>query len=302
MDEHRRQRILVVDDHRSTRDALALLLGDEGYDVSVADDGSAALVQAQATLPDLILTDLEMPDLGGLGLLRRLRADGRLAELPVIVMSAYHDTQHRIEGFALGADDFIPKPVDFPELSWRIRRHLYRASRQQDALRQSVSDELTGIFNRRGVDNFFARSMVDRESRGGSLSILLLDVDRFKSINDRFGHAVGDSALRAVARMLQDNVRATDGLGRIGGDEFLVVLPGADPRVTDELVERLRAQLPLRVALPNAAAVPVTFSAGAASAASREGLEQLIARADRAMYEDKRRLGAEQPRDGHALH
>jgi two-component system cell cycle response regulator len=302
MDELGRQRILVVDDDRSTREALAALLGEEGYDVTLADDGTAALVRAQAAAPDLVLTDLEMPDLGGLGLLRRLRADPRLAEVPVIIMSAHHDTQHRIEGFALGADDFVPKPVDFPELSWRIRRHLYRARRQEDALRQSVSDELTGILNRRGVDHFFARSMEDRQSRGGSLSILLVDVDRFKSINDRFGHAVGDGALRAVARMLQDNVRATDGLGRIGGDEFLIVLPGADARVTDELVERLREQLPLHVALPNAAAVPVTFSAGSASAAPRETLEQLIARADRAMYDDKRRLSAEQPEDAQTLH
>jgi diguanylate cyclase (GGDEF)-like protein len=302
VDEINRQRILVVDDHRSTRDVLAALLGDEGYAVTTAEDGTAALRQAQAVAPDLILADLEMPDLGGLGLLRRLRADPRLAEVPVIIMSAHHDTQHRIEGFALGADDFIPKPVDFAELSWRIRRHLYRASRQQDALRQSVSDELTGILNRRGVDNFFTRSVADRQGRGGSFSILLVDVDRFKAINDRFGHAVGDSALRAVARMLQDNVRATDGLGRIGGDEFLVLLPGADARVTDELVKKLRGQLPLRLVLPNGTVVPVTFSAGAASATQREPLAELIARADRAMYEDKRRLSAVQPEDGQSVH
>lgn len=299
MDKIAKARVLVVDDRRSTRDALAALLSDEGYDVTVADDGSAAFRCAEAAAPDLILTDLEMPDLGGLGLLRRVRAHPLLADVPVIVMSAYQDTQHRIEGFALGADDFVPKPLDFTELSWRIRRHLYRAGRQQAALRASVSDQLTGILNRRGIDNFFVRSTAGGR---GAFSILLADVDRFKGINDRFGHAAGDSALRAVASVLQENVRATDGLGRIGGDEFLIVLPGADARAADELVKRLRAQLPLQVTLRGAVAVPVTFSVGIASTARRESLEELIARADRAMYEDKRRLSLEQPPDEHAVH
>jgi diguanylate cyclase (GGDEF)-like protein len=102
--------------------------------------------------------------------------------------------------------------------------------------------------------------------------------------------------------MLQDNVRATDGLGRIGGDEFLVLLPGADVPVADELIDRLRGLLPLRLALPSGVVVPVTFSAGAASTVQREPLAELIARADRAMYEDKRRLSAEQPEDGQTVH
>jgi diguanylate cyclase (GGDEF)-like protein len=299
MNKVAKARVLVVDDLRSTRDVLAALLGDEGYEVSVAEDGSTALRHAESAPPDLILSDLEMPDLGGLGLLRQVRQHPSLCEVPVILMSAHHETQHRVEGFALGADDFVPKPLDFPELACRIRRHLYRAGRQQDALRASASDPLTGLLNRRGIDNFFARSSA--ANRTSALSIVLADVDRFKAINDRFGHAVGDAALRSVARMLQDNVRATDGVGRIGGDEFLLVLPGADPRMTDELLKRLRAQLPLRLVLGDALVVPVTFSAGAATALSHESLEELIAGADRAMYQDKRRLSAE-PSDPHTVH
>jgi diguanylate cyclase (GGDEF)-like protein len=280
-------RILVVDDDAASRDALATVLREAGYEVITAQDGASAL-DLLNLLPDLVVSDLTMPHLGGFGLVQCIRSSHQCAEVPIILVSAHGDSASRVHGFEFGADDFLSKPIQFDELLARIARHLSRSPSRRETARLSVSDELTGMLNRRGIRNFFARIRNDDAMSAQPVSVLLIDVTKFKLINDRYGHAVGDLALCAVGRALQDAVRASDRVGRIGGDEFLVVLPGASQNACARLQARLQANLPLKLELTDNDQVAIGFAVGAATGQDGETLEALTARADRSMYAGKR--------------
>jgi two-component system, cell cycle response regulator len=290
-----RARIVLADDDARSREALAEMLRDAGYEVLTAGDGASALELFQSSAPDLVITDLTMPHLGGFGLAQCIRqANHPAADVPIILISGHGDSPSRVHGFEFGADDFLVKPLDVDELLARIERHLSRYRSQREAAQLSVSDELTGTLNRRGLRNFFARMRGESLARGQPVSVLLVDVTKFKSINDRYGHAVGDLALCAVARVRQDSVRTSDRVGRVGGDEFLVVLPGADEEACAQLESRLVTNLPLNLALTDLDQILITFAIGSATAHEAETLEALTARADRAMYADKQALGLTQ--------
>jgi two-component system cell cycle response regulator len=281
-------RILVVDDDSVAREALAMLLGDAGYDVCVAADGASALVAVQSFLPDLVISDVSMPHLGGFGLVQSIREGAPVRDVPIILISSHGETSNRVHSFEFGADDFMPKPVDVDELLARIGRHLQRAKHQHETARLSVSDELTGMLNRRGIVNFFARAQRECADRAQPISLLLIDITKFKTINDSYGHAAGDMALCATGRALQDVVRASDRVGRIGGDEFVVILPGADAAAAARLEERLRACLPIVIPLTDHDRITIDFAVGAATGAPDESLDSLTLRADRAMYAQQR--------------
>jgi diguanylate cyclase (GGDEF)-like protein len=281
---------LLVDDDLGSSEALATLLRDEGYEVATAENGASALELLASFSPDLVISDLTMPNLGGFGLAQCIRSGNQTPAIPIILISSREDLSSRVHGFEFGADDFLHKPLEFEELSARVARLLSRARRHCEMAKQSVSDELTGMLNRRGIRNFFARAREDCAARGVPISVLLIDLTKFKAINDRYGHMAGDLALSAVSRTQQDSVRASDRVGRIGGDEFLLVLPGADRDACAQLVQRLRASQPIKLALTDKDQVAVTFAIGSATAHDGETIEALTGRADRAMYVGKRSM------------
>jgi two-component system, cell cycle response regulator len=283
-------RILVVDDDHTSRESLTATLREAGYDVRGAEDGASAIAIMQGFVPDLVLSDLTMPHMGGYSLVRCIREGSQAPEVPIILVSSHNDTKSRVHGFEFGADDFMAKPLDVDELLARIERHLSRSKQEREAARLSVSDELTGMLNRRGIHNFFARAQRECASRAQPISALLADLTRFKAINDKYGHAVGDMALCATGRALQDAVRASDRVARIGGDEFLLVLPGMDEDACKQLESRLRARLPIRLHLTDDDQVMITFAVGSATGDAAESLAALGARADAAMYAQKRGL------------
>jgi diguanylate cyclase (GGDEF)-like protein len=304
-----RQEILLIEDDPDAREALTLLLEHHGYLVRSAANGTQALAEAGRRAPDLVITDLSMPGLSGLDVLERFRELPALADVPVIVVSAHHDVRYRVAGFDLGADDFLAKPVELDDLLARVRRQLLRSSRQREVARQSMVDELTGVLNRRGLTNLFARELErahgkangrSRESNGNSsgtgnggtnttVAVMLIDLNGFKRINDIWGHAAGDTMLCAVTRALQDALRATDRVGRMGGDEFAIVLPDVCVDDCSELAQRVRQVSPVIVNLAQHATLRVGLSLGVACAARGETFEAVLARADAAMYEDKQR-------------
>jgi diguanylate cyclase (GGDEF)-like protein len=283
-----RRDILLVEDNADAREALAQLLENHGYAVRSATNGAEALEEAGRQSPDLVITDVAMPEVSGLDLLQRFRKVPALAGIPVIVVSAHHDIKVRIAGFDLGADDFLPKPVHVDELLARVRRQLLRSDREREFARQSIVDSLTGVLNRRGLENFFARELERAHSPGTTVAVMLIDLNDFKNINDVWGHAAGDTALCAVARGLQDALRANDRVGRMGGDEFAIVLPDVHAGDCAGLAQRVRQISPLVIRFTSADSLRVGLSLGVASAEPGEFFEAVLARADAAMYEDKR--------------
>jgi diguanylate cyclase (GGDEF)-like protein len=284
-----RRNILLVEDNADAREALALLLENHGYTVRCAADGAEALEQAHRQPPDLVITDIEMPVLSGFDVVAQFRSLPELAGIPMIVVSGHHDVQDRIAGFDLGADDFLPKPVHVDELLARVRRHLLRSDREQEFQRRSMVDALTGVLNRRGLENFFAREFERARLEDATVAVMLVDLNDFKLVNDVWGHAAGDTALCSVARCLQDALRANDRIGRMGGDEFAMVLPEIRSDDCIGLVQRVRQISPMVIDLIPTGSVRVGLSLGIASAEPGESFEVVLARADAAMYEDKRR-------------
>jgi diguanylate cyclase (GGDEF)-like protein len=284
-----RRDILLVEDNADAREVLALLLENHGYSVRMAENGVQALVEACRLPPDLVITDLAMPELSGLALVKQFRERPALMDIPVIVVSAHHDLEDRIAGFDLGADDFLPKPVHVDELLARVRRQLLRSDREREFARQSIVDALTGVLNRRGLENFFSREFERSHPTGATVGVMLVDLNDFKSVNDLWGHAAGDTALCAVARGLQDALRANDRIGRMGGDEFAIVLPEIRGADCIGLAQRVRQISPIVIDFTAADCLRVGLSLGVASAEPGESFQAVLARADAAMYEDKRR-------------
>jgi two-component system, cell cycle response regulator len=279
--------ILIVQADVSARGLVADLFAGQGYRVSIATDGGQAIEQLRSEPFDLVLSDLALARGNGLELVVQLRHQG-LHDLPVILMSGQHDRALGISGLDLGADDFLIKPIRTEELLARVRAQLRRGARQCQLARDSVVDPLTRVLNRRGLAELFTKHAALQNRRGGALSVLVLDLDGFKLVNDRHGHAAGDIVLGHVGRALAEAVRASDTVARLGGDEFAILMPQADLDVAWNLARRTRALSPAYVPITPAVTLQIGFSLGLATRYTGESLAQLLARADASMYRAKR--------------
>jgi diguanylate cyclase (GGDEF)-like protein len=225
--------LLVVDDDPFIARLLEIELKAAGYDVRVASDGVQALDAAQQRCPDLVLADVMMPNMDGFELTRRLRQDPRTAAVSIIMLTARGLSADKLEGFAIGADDYIVKPFDTPELLARIRGVLRRS---RDMRAQSPLTGLPG--NVRIEEEIEGRLQQDIE-----FAILYADLDHFKSFNDHYGFLRGDEAIQATARMIEalveDMGKGQGFLGHVGGDDFVIVVP---PSVAAEVAQAIVEQ------------------------------------------------------------
>ena len=287
-------RVLVVDDVPDNIKLLTYELTEEGHEVLVAHDGPQALAQADAERPDVILLDIMMPGLDGIEVCRRLKANPELREIAVIMVSARGEEVDVIAGLDAGAQDYVTKPFHLPIVLARVRA----AGRTKTALDHRIEqnralmdvatiDPLTSARNRRYLESALAAAVSFSVRQGLPLSVVMLDVDEFKSYNDTFGHPAGDEVLRILARLLQCDLREHDVVARYGGEEFAVVLPATDGKAGRMIAERLRAVIaahdwPFR---------RVTASLGVATMLPDERIEPagLVQAADSALYESKRR-------------
>jgi diguanylate cyclase (GGDEF)-like protein len=249
--------------------------GNEAWRILESDDA-----------PRLAVLDWMMPGLDGVQICRRVRSANRDPYIYIVLLTARTDAEDLVEGMEAGADDYLTKPFNAQELRVRIRAG-HRILNLQDALRrQATHDGLTGLLNRNSILSRLTEEVGRQEPESRPLSVLMIDIDRFKLVNDTYGHLAGDEVLRQAAARLSAVSRAYDGIGRYGGEEFLVVLPGCDLPAALAQAERLReAVAGLPFAIPNHE-LCVTCSIGVASV---EGYapEALIRQADEALYQAK---------------
>jgi two-component system cell cycle response regulator len=288
-------RVLVADDDRTSRTLLAAMVAKWGYDPVIATDGGEAWQTLQRPdHPRLVLLDWNMPVLDGLEVCRRLRAVASPDPPYVILLTGRTEKGDIVHGLEAGANDYVAKPYSHDELQARLQvgrrtltlqAHLLAVQEQLAAL--AARDPLTGILNRRTILERLAEELARATRQGGTLTLGMCDVDRFKSINDTHGHQVGDEVLRGFTACLEAQSRKYDTVGRYGGDEFLVIAPGVRDAESIGLFERLCARVS-GAALPTARGpVTVTVSIGVASAGRGSTVDTLLAAADAAMYRAK---------------
>jgi len=285
--------VLVAEDEKPARFLIGHVLTDAGFQVAMATDGASA-IQLAKTLPvDVILLDYRLPDMTGHDVLIALNQDPELAAVPVLMVTADDRKAVITKGLELGATDFVLKPFEPVELIARIQlAQRTRADREGLRLRNEQLeragslDPLTGIPNRAHLDKELVRLASHARRRRSPLAVLVLDVDLFKEINDHHGHSAGDTALRALAVLLVDAVRAEDVVGRVGGDEFLVLLPDTDAEGARELAERIRARVGAHAVDGPDETLRITVSIGCAAGVTVDPGE-LVRSADSALYEAK---------------
>jgi diguanylate cyclase (GGDEF)-like protein len=227
-----RQKILVVDDSKTQLDWVQAVLVREGFDVRTAVDGKEAIRKVRTEPPDLVLLDMVLPDMDGLEVLRIVKAKSDEHFIPVIILSVKADLDSKVAGLRIGADDFLAKPFAEAELLARCAAML-RIKKLQDELRatqrkleeQSITDSLTGLRNRRFFDERLHEEFGRAQRYSDPVSLIMLDLDHFKRVNDRYGHQVGDMVLREAAGLLKGSLRDPDIPARYGGEEFAVILP-----------------------------------------------------------------------------
>jgi diguanylate cyclase (GGDEF)-like protein len=240
-----RRRLLLVDDQPINIQALHQLFAAD-HQVFMATSGAQALKVCAEMQPDLVLLDVQMPGMDGHEVCRRMQADPVLRDIPVIFVTAHSDAEAETQGLALGAVDFISKPFNPAVVRARVKTHLTLKA-QSDLLRQlAYLDGLTGVYNRRHFDTQLPVEYQRCIRSGGSLAVLLVDVDHFKRYNDCYGHLAGDDCLRRVAQTLAQTLRRPgDLLCRYGGEEFVCLLPDTDLAgaitVAENLVRRVSA-------------------------------------------------------------
>jgi two-component system, cell cycle response regulator len=295
----RRRQILAAEDNPVLQTMLRSLLTKWGYDVVIARDGEEAwrVLQSQ-TAPRMAILDWMMPGMDGVEICRRVRAAHREPYIYILLLTARTESDDLIEGMEAGADDYLKKPFNSHELRLRLRAGSRVLDLQEELLEareafreQATHDSLTGLLNRASILSALETELARAERERHPVSLLMADLDRFKQINDTRGHLAGDAVLREIAHRMKSAVRRYDSVGRYGGEEFLIVLPGCDFYAAAAQADRIRqavAALPVR---HGEHGFSVTCSIGVSSRTTPAvcDTDTLVREADLALYAAKDR-------------
>ena len=300
MEHKKKKRILVVDDHEDNIELLRARLEARGYEVEGASDGQAALDAVQRTCPDLILLDVMMPKMDGMEVVKRLKANKGLPFIPVIMQTALDSTENKVEGLDAGADDYITKPINFAELEARVNSLLRIKTLQSDlAAREkelsdlndklrliSLTDGLTEVENRRSLELHLHEMWQHSMRLHEPIALIICDIDKFKAVNDNYGHQAGDSVLKEFAQLLKSEAREIDRVGRYGGEEFLLILSGTVLDAAVTFAERLREKVEGHTFSYTGGTLRRTMSCGVAASPHPRVKDQeaLLRAADDALY------------------
>lgn len=289
--------VLVADDDVISLALLEAQLKKWQLDVITAKDGLYAWNEMQKnTAPSLIILDWMMPGFSGPELCRKMRARKTRPYPYILLLTSKDAKQDLLEGLDAGADDYLIKPIDLNELQARLRvgRRILDLQhelllKEQELREEALHDRLTGLWNRGAISDFIERELAQSGRRGNLVGILMLDIDHFKSINDTYGHQVGDVVLQQVGHRLICTTRVYDWAGRYGGEEFLILLCNSTAETNATCAERIRdviAAKPIRV---GELELTVTVSIGTALSSPSDSMpsDRLIAIADSALYRAK---------------
>jgi two-component system, cell cycle response regulator len=295
------RRVLVVDPSGPSRARIRDDLAAAHLEVHEADDLAGAEEAASTFRPDVILAELHPTTGSGLELVRRLKADRGMRFIPIILYGRDATAEERIGAFDLGAADLLSPPLAGGELIARVRAALRDRHTLAALENRAYRDPLTGLLNRAALEDQLRREWSTSRRHGTALSVLVVDLDHFKAINDTHGHATGDDVLRRVAEILVGAVRSSDLVARYGGDEFVVVAPGCPPESAAPLAMRFRSGLAAAtIAVPGTGdSITITASVGIAGVADviRWSPQDVLHLADQALYHAKR-----SGRDAVAIH
>jgi len=289
-------RVLVVEKSRFTTQRLSEYLSAAEHDVVCAGTGERALELARDQAFDLVVVGIDLDGEDGLRLCSQFRSQEETRHLPLLLLLEDMDLPRLAKGLDLGVTDYLVKPLDRGELLARVRTQV-RRRRYHDRLRERIqtsmsmafTDSLTGLYNRRYLMTHLDRKLMGIAETGKPVSALMFDVDHFKAVNDTHGHGVGDDLLIKLAQVARDNLRSVDLVARLGGEEFVVVMPEADAATAVQVAERLCAHVAASaIELPDGTPLGVTISIGVATSHSADEMaDDLLARADTALYAAK---------------
>ena len=286
-------RILVIDDGRSSSETIVSALKGF-YEVEVEPDALEALVEGAAGGYDLFIVSLNLAAYDGLRLCSQIRAVEATRQIPILAIAEPEDRARILRGLELGVNDFLLRPIDRNELIARVRTQM-RRKRYADSLRRGVEssiemavvDALTGLYNRRYLDGVLPALVDEARRKGRPLTLMMFDIDHFKTVNDVYGHAAGGQLLRGLAARIKNLIRSSDIFCRLSGDEFVVVMPDTRLDVGAKAAERIRAGTAIEgFLLPTSnKALTATISIGLAE--SVEDAADLMRRADKGLYRSK---------------
>ncbi len=287
-----RAKLLIVDDNKQNIELLMELFRDD-YKIAAAVSAKRALkVAFSEAPPDIVLTDIMMPEMDGYELCRQLKEDSRTKSIPILFVTAISEVMDESRGFALGAVDYITKPFHPPMVKARVKLHLELKRKQELLEKYAFIDALTEIPNRRRFDEVIDREWHRALRASYPISLMILDIDHFKLYNDSYGHGKGDDCLRRVAGSLAEVLRrSSDFVARYGGEEFVVILPDSDLSQALETAKKIQDIIDALLIAHELSPVAdhVTFSIGVATMTPENGKhhQELIEAADKKLYEAK---------------
>ncbi len=291
-------KVLAVDDSAIYRKLVEQSLSAERYAALFAKNGREALDLFAKNQPAVVITDWNMPDMGGLELCKHIRRDFPDCYCHLILLTSNSEKEHVVEGLAAGADDYLTKPFHSGELVARVEvgRRIVELHRQIQAKNRlleemALTDALTGLPNRRAIDVWAPRQLSAAARHDFSIWAVMADLDLFKKVNDTYGHDAGDTVLKSFSEILKANTRQSDMCARLGGEEFLVIITHAEKEDVETVVERIRKLLETNKVIVGNDTIGATASFGIAGFRGTKppDLDAFVARADAAMYESKQK-------------
>jgi len=283
--------VLIIDDHETTITALQKILSSD-FTVFAALNGDEGIKLAERYLPDIILLDILMLEMDGYAVLKELKQNDITKSIPVIFLTALTSDADEERGLAMGAVDYIVKPFSPAIVKLRLTNQMKMLDQLRTIEKLSMSDQLTGLPNRRSFEERSKTEWARACREKTPISILIIDIDKFKDYNDTYGHLQGDVVLKVIARVFNNVLkRPADFIARWGGEEFIIILPNTDSRGAQELAEQIRAAAEQTMILgPDNNITNITVSIGINSQSSPSGkLSDYFQGADTALYDAKRK-------------